>query len=197
MAGAKTANYCRQHAPDGNVNVRNRKCTTEGCGEEPSFGVAGTKTAEYCAQHAPYGMVNVRFRKCRTKDSGIISAFEVAGMKPVVYCVQHNRPTCGVEECRGRGIDRNHFGEETIGDASSSGSKHQTVKYTPAQASPLSGGSRGSRKRVQYQHDKSTALKRAVALAPAAGKATMPEIEGKKSPVKRDSSVKTEVHVSF
>ena len=194
---AGTRKYCSQHAPGGMFNVRNRKCTREGCGKEPSFGVAGTKTAEYCTQHAPYGMVNVKKRKCRTKDSGIISAFKVAGMKPAEYCVQHNRPRCGVEECRGRGIDRNHSGEETIGDASPSGSKHKTVKYSPAQASPLSGGSRGSRKRVQYLHDKSTALKRAVALEPAAGKATMPEIEGQKSFVKRDSSVKTEVHVSF
>ncbi|CAN0292287.1 unnamed protein product, partial [Ascophyllum nodosum] len=96
----------------------------KGCGKIPSFGKAGTKTAEYYAQHAPYGMVNVRFRKCRTKDSGIISAYEVAGMKPTEYCVQHNRPRCGVEECREREIGRIHSGEETIGDASPSGSKH-------------------------------------------------------------------------
>ena len=194
---AGTRKYCSQHAPDGMVNVKSRKCVSEGCSKQPSFGVAGTKTAEYCTQHAPDGMVTVRFRKCRTKASGIISAFEVAGMTPAEYCVQHNRPRCGIEECRGRGIDRNHYGEETIGDASPSRSKHKTVKYTPAQANPLSGGSRGSRKRVQYLHDKSTALKRAVALESAAGKATMPEIDGQKSLVKRDSSVKTEVHVSF
>ena len=40
-------------------------------------------------------------------------------------------------------------------------------------------------------------MKRAVALESAAGALAMPEIEGEKSPVKRDSSVKTEVHVSF
>ena len=59
-----------QHAPDGMVNVRSRKCRTEGCGKRPSFGIAGTKTGEYCVQHAPDGMVNVCSRKCRTEGCG-------------------------------------------------------------------------------------------------------------------------------
>ena len=111
--------------------------------------------------------------------------------------MQDNRPRCGVEECRGRGIDRNDSEKETIGEAGPSTSKLKTVNYTPARASPLSGGSRDSRKRVQYLHNKPAALKRAVILESAAGEVTMPEINGQKSPVKRDSSVKTEVHVSF
>ena len=37
VAGTKMAEYCAQHAPDGMVNVRNKRCTTEDCGKEPSF----------------------------------------------------------------------------------------------------------------------------------------------------------------
>ncbi|CAM9780024.1 unnamed protein product [Ascophyllum nodosum] len=109
------------------VNVREKMCETEGCGKRPSFGAAGTTTAEYCRQHARDGMVNV---------------------------------------CR--------------------------------KANPFSGSSRGSRKRARYLHNGPTvSKKRAVALESTAGALTIPEIEGQKPPVKRDSSVKTEVHVSL
>ena len=65
MADTKTAEYCSQHAPDEMVNVKKRKCNTEGCGKSPSFGVAASKTAEYCAQHASVEMVNIKNnRKC-------------------------------------------------------------------------------------------------------------------------------------
>ena len=78
-----------------------------------------------------------------------------------------------------------------------SGSNHKIV-HPPVQASPFSGSSLGSRKRVRYLHNGPTvSKKRAVALESTAGALTMPEIEGQKSPVKRDSSVKTEVHVSL
>ena len=78
------------------------------------------------------------------------------------------------------------------------GLKHKPVHPPPAQASPFSGSSWGSRKRVRYLHNGPTVLKkRAVALESTAGALTNPEIEGQKSPVKRDSSVKTEVHVSL
>ena len=52
MAGTKTGEYCTQHAPDGIVDVKSRKCRTRGCGRKPSFGVGNTRTAEFCAQHA-------------------------------------------------------------------------------------------------------------------------------------------------
>ena len=110
---------------------------------------------------------------------------------------QHNRARCGVEGCRRRGIGPNHSGMETIGDASPSDSKHKTVHSPTAQASPLSGGCRVSRKRVQHPHNMPTALKRAVILESAAGAVTIPEIEGEKSPVKQDSSVKIEVQLSL
>ena len=91
----------------------------------------------------------------------------------------------------------NHSVKGTIGDASPSGSKHETIHSPPAQASPLSDGSCISCKQVQHPHNVPTALKRAVILESAAGAVAMPEIEGQKSTVKRDPSVKTEVHISL
>ena len=72
--------YCGQHALEGMVDVKNRKCRTEGCGKLPSFGVAGTKkTREYCTQHAVEGMVHNK--KCRTEGCGKRPSFGFAGTK--------------------------------------------------------------------------------------------------------------------
>ena len=169
VAGTKTAEYCTQHALDVMVNVINRTCRTEGCSKHPSFGVAGTKTAKFCAKHALYGMVDVKNRMRKTEGSSMISAFEVAGTNAAEHCVQHNRPRYGVEGYKGRGIGPNS----------------------------RSGGSRGSRKRERYIESMPTALKGAVVLDSAAGVVTMPKIDGQKPPVKRDTSVKTEVHISL
>ena len=99
--------YCAQHAREGMVDVKSKKCRTASCGKVPSFGVAGTKTAEYCAQHAPEGMVNVKNRKCRTEGCGKLPAFGVAGTITGKYCAQHapegmvnvKKRKCRIEGC--------------------------------------------------------------------------------------------------
>ncbi|CAN0379889.1 unnamed protein product, partial [Ascophyllum nodosum] len=111
---------------------------------------------------------------------------------------QRNRTRYFIKGCRRRWIDPNLSGKETNGAACPSGSKQKTVHFSSTQESPFSGSIWGSCKRVRYLRNGPTILKkRAVALESAAGALAMPEIEGEKSPVKRDSSVKTEVHVSF
>ena len=204
VAGTKTGEYCAQHAPDGMVNVCSRKCRTEGCGTIPSFGVAGTKTGEYCAQHAPDAMVNVCSRKYRTERCGMIPSFGVAGTKTGEYCTQHVRLQCGVEG----DVSLRHSREETVCNVIPSGAKQTTVHPPPKtrQTSGVcqpSGGrqpsrvSRDSRKRVRHQEIMSTASKRSVAQESTAGAMTMPNMDRQKSPVKMNSSVKTEVHISF
>ena len=233
VTSTKTAEYCKQHAPDGIVNVRATLCSTAGCGKRAAFGVARTNTTEYCRQHALGGMVNVRYRMRRTADSIKLPSFGVAGTKTAEYCRQHEpyrmanvyrkritedssitsallprsksqirKWTSNVRSTLGQGVvskgagtDTNHHGKESNGAASPSGSKHKTVHSPPAQSSPFSGSSRGSRKQVRHLHNMPTALVRAVALESGGGAVTMPETEGQKSPVKQDY-MKTEVHVS-
>ena len=127
----------------------------------------------------------------------MISEFVAVGTKTAEHCIQHNRPRCVVERCRGREIGANLSGKEIIGAASPSSSKHKTVHSSPAQASPLSGGSRGSRKHVRDLYVVPTASQLVVALESAAGKVTLTESEGKKSPVKRDYFVKTKKLLSL
>ncbi|CAN0223315.1 unnamed protein product [Ascophyllum nodosum] len=233
VAGTKTVEYCAQHAPDGMVNVCSKKCRTEGCGKQPSYGVAGTKTAKYCAPHAPNGMVNVckkmgrtesckrasfgmastnkakNFaqhapngmvdacsRKCRTEDCGKKPSFGRAKTRMAEYCAQHARLKCGVKGYRDREVDHHHSGKETIGNILPSGTKHQAV-HSPATTSPPSEGSQGSRKRVRHPEITSTALMRPISRESAGGARTMPDIDGQRSPVKRDACVKVEVLLSL
>ena len=85
----KRAEYCKEHAPEGMVDVKSGRCKKESCGKQPSFGVPGTKTAEYCAQHAPEGMVNASRKRCGTEGCGKQPSFGFLGTKTTQYCAQH------------------------------------------------------------------------------------------------------------
>ena len=190
--------YCAQHALDGMVNVKRRECRTEGCGKRPSFGVAGTKTLVYCARHAPSGMVDACSMKSKTEGWFKKQSFGMATSRTTEYCTQHVRLECDAEGCRESEVGPHHSGKETIGNGIPSGGKHETVYYPlPTQASVPSGGSQGSRKRVRHSEITFTTPKRAVARMSAGGAVTIPNIDVQKSPVQRDSSVKTEVQLSL
>ena len=121
-----------EHASDGMgyvkkkrcAHVSSKRCRTEGCRKQPSFGVAGTKTREYCAQHAPDGMVNVSsIRKCRTEGCGKYPSFGAAGTKRVEYCAQHapdGMVNVSNKKCRTEGCSK----RSTIGVAGT-----KTVEY--------------------------------------------------------------------
>ena len=179
------------------VDVKTKKCRTANCGKRPYFGVAGTKTGDYCAQHAPEGMVDVKIRKCRIEGCGKIPYFGVAGTKTVEYCAQHTRLQCGVEGFREREVGPHHSEKKPIANVIPSVAKHKSVRPPPTKTSPPSGANRDSLKRVRHVEIASTASKRAVAREPTAGVVTMPDIDGQKSPVKRNSSVKMEVQLSL
>ena len=197
VAGTKTVRYCAQHALDGMVNVCSRKCRTEGCGKQPSFGVAGTKTTEYCAQHAPDGMVDVRSRKSRPDGCDRRPSCGVGNTRTAEYCAQHAPDREVVEKYRDREVGPHHAWKETIGNVIPSGAKHTTLHPPPTKTSQPSGVSRDSHKRVRHPDVTSTMSKRAIVRKSTAGALTMPDIDGQDFPVKRNSSVKTEVQLSL
>ena len=143
------------------------------------------KTAEYCSQHAPDEMVHVYSRQCR-----------VANTRTGEYCARHARRTRGVEGYGEREFGPYGSGKETIGNLIKCGAKKNTVHPTPKASRP-SGGNGDSRKRVQHLDITFTASKRTVSRGSAGGVETIPDIDGQTSPVKRDSSVKTEVQLSL
>ena len=192
VAGTKMEEYCAQHAPEGTVNVHGKMCRTAGCGKRSSFGAAGTKKAEYCAQHALDGTVDVKSPKCKTGSCVKIPSFGVADTKTVKYCAQHTRLQRGVEGFREREVGPHHSGKKNIANVIPSVAKHTNVRPPPTKTSQPSGANRDFRKRVRHPETTSTASKRAVAREP-----TVPDIDGQKSPVKRDFSVKIEVQLSL
>lgn len=61
--GSKTPMSRKQHAENGTVNVRSKRCLHESCNRQPTFNVESSMTAEYCKQHAEDGMVCTRHRR--------------------------------------------------------------------------------------------------------------------------------------
>ncbi|CAM9279366.1 unnamed protein product, partial [Laminaria digitata] len=65
----KAPAYCKKHAGDGMVNVRNRRCLHNACTTRPTFNLVGSKTPRYCKKHAQDSMVDVVNKRC-LHDSG-------------------------------------------------------------------------------------------------------------------------------
>ena len=117
----------------------------------------------------------------------------------VEYCTQHARLQHGVEGYREREIGPHHSGKKTIGDVILSCATHTTI-YSPPKTSQPSGVCWDSRKRVRHPETTSTGSKRAAAREPSAEVVTvpaLPDIDGEKSTVERNSSVKIEVQLSL
>ncbi|CAM9897582.1 unnamed protein product, partial [Ascophyllum nodosum] len=168
-------------------DVKNRKGITEGCDIQPSFGVAGTKAVEYRAPFAPNRMVDACSRNGTTGGCGKKLSFGVANTRTVEYHAQNTRLRWGVEGYREREVSPHRCGKETIGGVIPSGGKPTDSLPLLSQASPPSGGSRGSRKRTRHSEITSTASKRAITRESTGETVTMPDIDGQKSPVNRDS----------
>ena len=56
--------YCKEHAEDGMVDVRSKRCVHGSCNTRPNFGTEGSKRGMYCKLHADEGMVNIRSKRC-------------------------------------------------------------------------------------------------------------------------------------
>ena len=179
------------------VDVRSRNsCRTEGCGKQSTYGVAGPKTGDYCTQHAPNGIVDVKSRKCKTRGCGRKPSFGVGNTRTTEFCAQQASLKYDVGGYRGREVDPHHSGKETIANVRPNGVKCQTI-HSPANTSPPSEGSQGSRKRERYPEVTSTASMRPISRESAGGAGSMADIDGQKPPVERDSSVKVEVQLSL
>ena len=172
-----------------------RRQEQEGHNRKPLFGVVGTKAVEYGAPFAPDGMVDACSRNGTTGGCGKKLSFGVANTRTVEYHAQNTRLKCGVEGYSEREVSPHRCGKEIIGGVLPSGGKHKDVHPLLTQASPPSGGSRGSRKRARHSEVTSTASKRAITRESTGETVTMPDIDVQKSPVNRNSAMKTEVQL--
>ena len=120
----------------------------------------------------------------------------MANTRTAEYRAQHTRLQCGAEGFGEREVGSHHSGNKTTANVITSVAKHTSVRPPPTKTSQPSSASRDSPKRARHLEITTTASKGAVAREPTAGVVAMPDIDGQKSPVKRDSSVKMEVQLS-
>lgn len=81
--------YCRQHADDGMIDVRNKRCARAFCTNRPYCNVEGSKKAAYCRQHVEGHMVNVSSRRCSYGSCRKQTSFNDDGSKTATRCKQH------------------------------------------------------------------------------------------------------------
>ena len=141
-------------------------------------------------------MVDVKSRKCRTRGCGRKPSFGVGNTRTAEFWAQHASLKCGVRGYREGEVDPHNSGKETIGNIRPNGVKCRIV-HPPANTSPPSEGSQGSRKRERYPEVTSTASMRPIPRDSAGGAGTMQDIDGQKPPVGRHYSVKVEVQLSL
>lgn len=60
FANEKVMKFCSEHQEIGMVDLRHRRCASEGCSTQPKFGLPGGKR-EYCSYHSRVGMVNLDY----------------------------------------------------------------------------------------------------------------------------------------
>ena len=56
--------YCKNHAQEGMVDVRNKRCSHGSCTKVATVNVKDSRRGSYCKKHAPEGMVNVVGKRC-------------------------------------------------------------------------------------------------------------------------------------
>ncbi|CAN0595517.1 unnamed protein product, partial [Laminaria digitata] len=62
--GSKTPIYCKPHAKDITVDVRNKRCSHPSWTSRPGYNVEGSKTAVLCRHNAEDGMVLLGWKLC-------------------------------------------------------------------------------------------------------------------------------------
>jgi hypothetical protein len=89
----KDAEFCKEHCPDGYINVISKRCCHPNCTILPSYGKVGgsRKDAEFCKEHCPDGYVDVTHKRCRHPNCTTRPSYgKVCGSKKdAEFCKEH------------------------------------------------------------------------------------------------------------
>ena len=89
------------------VNVRSKRCETEGCNSRPTFDIEGGK-GRFCKTHKKADMVNVRSKRCETEGCNSRPSFGIEGGK-ARFCKTHKKADMvdvKNKRCEAKGCDR-------------------------------------------------------------------------------------------
>ena len=88
------------------VDVRNKRCETDGCETRPTYNHPGETKGRFCAAHGEDGMVDVRNKRCETDGCETIANFGLPGHQATrckAHILEHMtaqpRKRCSVSKC--------------------------------------------------------------------------------------------------
>ena len=108
--------YCKEHAPEGYVDVKNKRCQIAGCEKHPSHGPASGQPL-FCGPHGEErGLKNLKVKRCETAGCNKMPIFGPLGKK-ASHCKEHGVPLGYTDvknvRCQKPGCDtRANFGPE-------------------------------------------------------------------------------------
>lgn len=104
--GTRRAEYCREHCPDGYIDVINKRCIYDKCLTLANFGKPGSKV-EYCSKHCPDGYIDLKKKACKYQGCNKSALFGIKGSNVVERCKLHktiddvmiHKITCNASNC--------------------------------------------------------------------------------------------------
>ena len=85
----KTATYCKKHALEGMIDIKNKRCKAIDCTTRPSYGLPDDKKATYCKSHALEGMIDIVSKRCLDPDCTTKPSYGLPDDKKATYCKSH------------------------------------------------------------------------------------------------------------
>ena len=73
------------------VDVKSKRCLSEGCNKQPNYNVEGQTKGIYCATHKKEGMIDVKSKRCLSEGCKIIPVYNVKGQQNALYCATHKK----------------------------------------------------------------------------------------------------------
>ena len=102
----KTGRFCSSHKEPDMINVKDKRCSQDGCCQRPSFNILGKKPL-YCGTHKLSEMVNVMTKFCEHEGCLITPVYNSPDKKAGKFCATHKEPNminvvnnmCGQDGC--------------------------------------------------------------------------------------------------
>ena len=81
--------YCKDHALDNMIDIKNKKCIYPLCKTRPNFNFEGELKKLYCKDHALDNMIDIKSKKCIYPLCKTQPSFNLEGELKALYCKTH------------------------------------------------------------------------------------------------------------
>ena len=70
-------------------DVKNKKCSYDGCIKQPCYNTPGSLSGKYCTKHKKPGMISIKHKKCKFELCDKHPAYNFPAKKHPLYCLDH------------------------------------------------------------------------------------------------------------